>query len=50
MQEEIIKSSMVDDTDDGNKNSDDLEKAYDSIANLNSTGSDNVVGDSNSVH
>ena len=40
---------MVNDTDEGSKSSDDLENFFDRIGKLESTGSDNVEGDNNSV-
>ena len=41
---------MVEDTDERSKNSDDLVNINERISNLESTGSDNVEGDNNSVH
>ena len=42
--------SIVDDTDEGSMNSDNIENVYDGIINLESTGSDNGEGDNNPVH
>ena len=43
-------SSMVDDTDERSKSTDDLEKVYDRRRNLESIGSDSIEGDNTSVH
>ena len=43
-------SSMIDDTDEGSRSSDNLEDVQDGITNLESTGMNNVEGNFNSVH
>ena len=43
-------SSMIDDTDEGRKSSDNLENVDGVMRNLESTGSDNVEGGKESIH
>ena len=43
-------SSMIDDTDEGSRSSDNLEDVQDGITNLESTGMNNVESNFNSVH